>query len=95
MTVIEDDEGKPWFEEEKILGVICRFYEELFSSSKYNGSQTVNKALTPCITQDLNEELIKDPSSAEIKYATFVILADKAHAMMGSRQVCSNPTGKS
>lgn len=40
------------FEEDKISKVVCRFYDNLFTSTPHDGSQTVSKALTPCIYAD-------------------------------------------
>ena len=78
MTVIEDEEDKPWFEEDQISKVICDFYEKLFTSSPFDGSNTIAEALNPCISDETNESLIKDPTAADIKEATFSIHPDKA-----------------
>ncbi|XP_018487967.1 uncharacterized protein LOC108858552 [Raphanus sativus] len=78
MTVIEDDNGVPWFEEDQIADVICKYYNNIFTSSHQESLQTVEKALQPCITSEINEELIKEPSPTEIKETTFAIHPDKA-----------------
>ena len=58
--------------------MICDFYEKLFTSSPFDGSNTIAEALNPCIYDETNESLIKDPTAAEIKEATFLIHPDKA-----------------
>lgn len=78
MTVIEDEGHVPWNEEEDISRIITEYYTDLFTSSSFDGGPTVLKALSPCITNDMNERLIRDPSAAEIKEALFAIHADKA-----------------
>lgn len=78
LTVLEDDRGIPWFEQDQISNVICNFYKDLFTSSNQDGSQTVHKALTPCITDQVNERLIQDPTPEEVREATFAIHPDKA-----------------
>ncbi|XP_048615609.1 uncharacterized protein LOC125588345 [Brassica napus] len=78
MSVLEDEDGIPQYEEEQISTVICKFYSELFTSNNFDGTQTISKALKPCVTQKQNEDLIKIPTTAEIKEATFSIHADKA-----------------
>ena len=78
MAVMEDDSGVPWFEEDQIASVICKYYNFLFSSSQNDGQHTVWEALQPCITQQINENLIRDPCPEEIREATFAIHPDKA-----------------
>lgn len=78
LSVIEDADGLPCFEEEQISNVICRYYDKLFTSSPHDGRQTIEKALAPCISNNTNETLIREPSPQEIKEATFAIHADKA-----------------
>ena len=78
LSVIEDENGIPCFEEEQITEVICKFYKELFTSAQRDGSDIVKAAITPCISQQTNEELIRPPSPEEIREATFAIHPDKA-----------------
>lgn len=78
LTVIEDENGIPWFEEEQIAGVICKYFDHIFTSEHHDGLQTVEKALQHCVTDEMNEALIKAPSDIEIKEATFAIHPDKA-----------------
>ena len=78
MTVIENDAGVPWLEEEQIANVICSYYEKLFISTQPEDLQVIDEALQPCVTQQVNDMLIKDPTPEEIKAATFAIHPDKA-----------------
>lgn len=78
LTVLEDEDGLPCYEEEHIAEVICNYYSKLFTSIPAEGSQTVQEALVPCITEKQNEMLTELPSSKEIKEATFAIHPDKA-----------------
>ena len=77
-TVIEDETDTPWYEEEQISRVVAQYYSELFTSEPSDGRSTVHKALHPCITQDMNEKLIRDLTPTEVKKAMFAIHADKA-----------------
>ncbi|CAG7886606.1 unnamed protein product, partial [Brassica rapa] len=78
LTVIEDAEGSPRYEEDQITSVICDFYNKLFTSSGNDGSQIVEEAIKPCISQETNEMLTRKPSATEIREATFAIHPDKA-----------------
>lgn len=78
LSVMEDENGLPCFEEEQITAVICNFYNKLFTSSGLDCVQIVDEALKPCITQQMNDLLIREPTSTEIKEATFAIHPDKA-----------------
>lgn len=78
LTVIEDENGIPVYEEKQISEVICKFYSTLFTASNMEEENTVDEALQPCVTQEQNEKLIGIPSFSEIKKATFAIHPDKA-----------------
>lgn len=78
MSVLENEEGVPFYEEEQISEVICKYYSSLFTSSHVDGSQTVEKALRPCVSREQNEKLTAIPTMEEIKAATFAIHPDKA-----------------
>lgn len=78
MTVLEDEDGLPCFEQELISGVISKYYEKLFTATTYDEEQTIQEALKPCVSQVQNEVLIMEPTLLEIKEATFAIHADKA-----------------
>lgn len=78
MTVLEDEDGLPNYEEEKISEVICSYYSKLFTSIPFNGEHIVHDALVPCITEEENEMLTAQPTCKEIQEATFAIHPDKA-----------------
>ncbi|XP_013751397.2 uncharacterized protein LOC106453727 [Brassica napus] len=78
MTVIENEAAVPWFEEEQIAKAVCNYYEKLFASTQTEDLHILNEALHPCVTQQVNEGLIRDPTAEEIKEATFAINLDKA-----------------
>lgn len=75
---MEDDLGVPWHEEEKIAKVISQYYETLFTAGNFEGVATVERALTPCVSHQMNLELIKEPTYDEVKRELFAIHADKA-----------------
>lgn len=77
LSFIEDGNGIPCFEEEQIAKVICKSYEDIFTSTKQKSSYTVHKALKPCISEQTNEMLIKDPTAEEVRETTFAIHPDK------------------
>ena len=54
MSVLEDEDGIPQYEEEQISTVICKFYSDLFTSNNFDGTQTISKALKPCVIQKQN-----------------------------------------
>ena len=78
-SVIEDSEGKMVYQEEEISQVIISYFHQLFtSSSRGNREETVFHALSPMVTDEENESLIRLPSPLEIREAAFSIHADKA-----------------
>lgn len=78
LSVLEDAEGIPHYEEAEITAEICDFYNKLFTTSGKDGTHIIEDALKPCITDEINEMLIRKPTAAEIKEATFSIHPDKA-----------------
>ena len=78
ISVIENAEGLPVFEDDQIAETIGAYFSNIFTSSETSAVELVNKAITPCITQATNEELTKIPSPAEIRDALFAIHPDKA-----------------
>lgn len=78
LTVLEDETGQAHVEEGKIADVICKYYEKLFTSVPFDGSSIVDKALSQCVTQQMNDLLIQAPTPLEIKEALFAIHPDKA-----------------
>lgn len=80
-SVLENEEGEKFYEEEKILEVIVNYYQQLFTSQDSNAKTseaTVQEAIVPCISEEMNANLISTPSADEIKKACFSIHADKA-----------------
>ncbi|KAG7567824.1 Ribonuclease H-like superfamily [Arabidopsis thaliana x Arabidopsis arenosa] len=78
IAVLEDDNAVTTFEEEGIEKVISEYYQNLFTSQEGDRLTTVNEALNPCISQEVNDSLIKLPTTKEIKKACFAIHPDKA-----------------
>lgn len=80
-SVIENEEGQSFFEEDKILEVIIDYYQQLFTMQENQEELSwsiVQEALVPCISEETNEKLIAIPSAEEIKVACFSIHPDKA-----------------
>ena len=76
---MENDHGVPFFEEEQISAVVCAYYDKLFTANQIEeNSVTVIQDLKPCVTEEWNESLTREPSPTEIKEALFAIHADKA-----------------
>ncbi|CAA7040352.1 unnamed protein product [Microthlaspi erraticum] len=78
LAIIEDSNGVVVYEEDKIIKVISSYFQDLFISRSPQCVETVEKALEPCITQEMNEALTAQPTSIEIKAAMFSINPDKA-----------------
>lgn len=78
ITVIEDSEGVPVYEDEKIVLVISDYFNKIFTSSNPPSAEIVAQALSPCIPTETNERLIAPPTALEVKEALFVIHPDKA-----------------
>lgn len=83
LLVIEDENRTVVYEEEQVADVICKFYKKLFTSVPADGSPVVEKALAPCVTQQMNDFLTQQSSPLEIKEALFAIHADKAPGVDG------------
>lgn len=77
-SVIEDENGSAFFEEQQIVQTISRFYQDLFSSSSTGDLRVVQEVLSPKVTTEMNQTLIAIPTDLEIKDAVFSISADKA-----------------
>ena len=77
-SVIEDSTGKPQFEEDHIFKAITDYYHELFSSQRTPALQVVDDVLSPVITTEMNNALIRIPEKVEIRQAVFSINPDKA-----------------
>lgn len=77
-SVIENKDGVPIFEEEQILQVFSEYFQNLFTSQERERLGTVQEAIKPCISPEVNQSLIALPTHEEIKKACFAIHADKA-----------------
>lgn len=80
-SVIEDETGQAFHEEEQIAQVISDYFQNLFISQEDHGelrASIVEEAVTPCISQETNENLVRPPTPEEIRQACFAIHADKA-----------------
>ncbi|CAE6215539.1 unnamed protein product [Arabidopsis arenosa] len=77
-SVIEDNDGIPQFEEEDMLKVITKYFDNLFLSQETGNFSLVQEALKPCISTETNTKLTLVPTEKEIKIACFSIHADKA-----------------
>jgi len=77
-SVIENGEGLPVYEEEGILQVIIAYFQHLFTSQAGDLETIINEAISPCISETTNQNLILMPSEEEIKSACFAIHPDKA-----------------
>ncbi|KFK24637.1 hypothetical protein AALP_AA8G005400 [Arabis alpina] len=77
-SVIEDEDGVPRFKENEIVEVVVSYFTQLFTAKSTPCLQTVNEAISPKVTEDMNLKLIEDPSGEDIKLAVFAIHADKA-----------------
>lgn len=79
LTVLENEDGIPSFEEDQISRLVCSYYEKLFTANQREKDEDIIlQSLKPCVTQEWNEMLTRDPSPEEIKEALFAIHADKA-----------------
>lgn len=78
ITVIEDAQGVPVYEDEQIASVISSYFNNIFTSINPPAADVVFRALAPCITEDMNAKLISTPMAQKIKDAVFAIHPDKA-----------------
>lgn len=80
-SVIEDDNGKAFYEEQQIAAVVSAYFQNMFVSPSGDRSgmeEIVFDALSPCISEETNLQLIDEPSSEEIRKAVFSIHPGKA-----------------
>lgn len=77
-SVIEDEDNNMVYEEEKITEVITTFYQKLFTSEEGEYYDTIQEALKPCISEEMNCKLTETPTAEEIKTACFSIHPGKA-----------------
>ena len=78
ISVIENSAGIPVYEDDKIVEVISSYFQDIFTSSNPDPSDIIIRALTPCISEAMNNSLTGLPSPLEIKEALFAIHPDKA-----------------
>ena len=76
--MIEDSSGEVYYEEEKIVDTISIYFADIFTSSSRDCMPTIHQALSPKVTHEMNEQLIKLPSDDEIRMGMFSIHPDKA-----------------
>ncbi|KAG7559487.1 Reverse transcriptase zinc-binding domain [Arabidopsis thaliana x Arabidopsis arenosa] len=77
-SILENEAGQVFYEEEKILGVITEYYQTLFHLEEGERESIIHEALSPCISAETNDELTAIPLPEEIRGACFSIHADKA-----------------
>ena len=77
-TVIEDESGTAFFEEEHMAKVISEYFQNIFTSNLSEDFSLVEEVLQPKLTSEMNEFLIAIPDDKEIKAAAFSISAHKA-----------------
>lgn len=78
LTVIENEAGTSFFEEDEISKVFAEFCTDLFSTKGQMDIQLVDRALSFRITPDINKALEAIPSEAEVSSAIFSINPEKA-----------------
>ncbi|CAA7019717.1 unnamed protein product [Microthlaspi erraticum] len=76
--VLEEKEGQPVYEEDDFVRVISAYFQDIFITRSTQCTYTVNRALKPCISYEVNDSLIAIPSNEEIRAALFAIHPDKA-----------------
>lgn len=79
----EDKEGLLVFDEEKIVQIITKYFQDIFITTSSRCKETVAQAINPCISHEMNERLIAELSDEEIKTALFSIHPDKAPGPYG------------
>ncbi|WZZ70042.1 hypothetical protein YC2023_081412 [Brassica napus] len=83
MSVIEDSEGKAFFEEDQIADQISSYFNAMFTSENHGGPSDLTKdivhsAFKPSLSGEVNQSLGTTPEADEIKHALFFIHPDKA-----------------
>lgn len=67
LTVMETSLGDSVYEEDQIAAEIASYFSNIFSSLDSDGGDIVSRALSTCITDELNRSITTIPSAAEIK----------------------------
>lgn len=78
LSVLEDEEGTIYYEEEQISQVVTKYYHDLFSTNCNNNFQLVEEVLQPRVSPAINENFITIPTDSEIRQEVFSIHGDKA-----------------
>lgn len=76
--VLEDEEGKAYFEEDQITKVITDYFQKLFTAEPRDSAVIIKIAIKNKVTTEMNKEFTKIPDNKEIKKACFNIHGDKA-----------------
>lgn len=77
LSVIEDDDGDVYHDEEQIAIAISAYYKNIFTSGSGGDLGVVEEAPKPRISMAMNDSLIVIPKASEIKEALFSINGDK------------------
>lgn len=64
-----DKEGREWKKVKEIPKVFTAFYQELFTTEGIPGLEESIVAMEPCVTQEMNEDLLKVFTMEEIDAA--------------------------
>lgn len=81
--VLEDGEGNVVYKEADIAKMIVSYFDQLFTSTPGDSSETVKEAIKLVITHEDNEALIAIPTSIEVKEAMLAINGEKAPGLDG------------
>lgn len=77
-SVIENEYGQNFYEEDHIVDAFSLFYQHMFSTGNTDASSVVREALSPKISAETNQQLICIPNKAEVRVAVFSSHPDKA-----------------
>ncbi|KAG7584818.1 Ribonuclease H domain [Arabidopsis thaliana x Arabidopsis arenosa] len=77
-SVIEDDQGTEFFDEDQIADVISQVFKGTFSTNGNSDFHLVEEVIHQKVDTTMNDSLIGHPSAQEIKEAVFSINASKA-----------------
>lgn len=78
LSVLEDEKGSVYYEENQITKVICDYFQNLYAAEPKDPSEIFKRAIKKKVIAEMNMELIKIPDNKEIKKACFNIHGDKA-----------------
>uniref|UniRef100_M4EYE7 Reverse transcriptase domain-containing protein n=1 Tax=Brassica campestris TaxID=3711 RepID=M4EYE7_BRACM len=77
-SIIEDETGASFYEEDQIVKAFVMFYQLLFTTGNTDPEAIVAEALSPKVTLEMNQSLIEIPDKLEVQQAVFSIHPDKA-----------------